>query len=611
MRKWIPVGLLLLAFALQVVGLDTQDIWGDEAFSIAISQSPLRDSLFMESNPPLYFLLLRGARALWGSSVFGLRFVSVVCTLQTVALVGRIAYTVAPRSHSYALLAAAMSPLLIYYAQEARMYGPLLVGSALSVLAFLQLLGGKRTAVWWLLYGIGSLVAIFSHYYAFSILLGEGLLSLIWLIRRREWAFFGRKLLVWAGMAALFMPFFLQHRLYWGEQTTLRMVEWSLPNLFQIGRRTFVALGAGTTISAEQQWLGWLVVLLACLGAVWQARRNGWAVGLLLVTVLSGVVFAWALTPLLPFFWERYLLGILPAFLALVGIGIASAEQWHPSASPALAAGIIAISIVPTWQYHTQPQYVKGGYGQAMRFIEARAAAEDVILLNGPLQASLFDYYRPKNVDGQIIDRAALLNSAESDAFFASAIADARRVWLVASGDPREYDPDGTAAAWLAQNGSFALHRDFPGVGIDLFVMQAPTKPQETLAVNLNAEILLTGYALESERLVAGEAIVLTLFWQAQQPIDAAYTVFTHLLNADGQLVAQADRQPQGGSRPTNSWEPGETIRDSYALVLPNDLPAGNYSIQIGMYLWPDLSRLVNMETGEDTTPIATVTVVR
>ncbi|MGB1249253.1 MAG: glycosyltransferase family 39 protein [Candidatus Promineifilaceae bacterium] len=608
-HHWIPVGLLLLAFALAVYRVDAQDIWGDEALSITVSQSPLGASLFMETNPPFYFLLLRVGRGLWGSSVFGLRYLSVICSLLTVAIIGRIAHTIAPRSRNYALLAAAVSPLLIYYAQEARMYGPVLVGAAGSVLAFLQLLRGRRTFGWWTLYVFSTLAAIFSHYYAFSILFAEALLVALWVSAYREWRFFGRMLTIWLGMAAAFIPYFIQHQRIWSNQTDFRITEWSIGELFLIGRRTLIAFGAGVTISAEQQYLGWLVVLIALIGAGWVARQNKWGVGMLVATVALGILTAWGLTPLLPFFWERYLLGVLPAFLVLVGFGLASIASWHSLAKYPLFAGFLLLSAIPTWQYQTQPQYIKGGYGQTMRFIEARAQDGDLILLNGPLQGPIFDYYRPTSLEGVMIDRAALFDPAQTDLFFNEAVGGAQRIWLVASGNPIEFDPDGKANGWLAKNGSFALHRDYPGVGLDLFVMQAPTDPQKLLAVNLSDDVQLTGYALGSNQLVAGEAVILSLFWQAQQPLDKAYTVFTHVLDANGQLVAQADRQPQGGSRPTNSWSTNETIRDSYALELPDDLPAGDYHIHIGMYLWPELTRLVDQETGQDSVLIDTVTI--
>ena len=35
------------------------------------------------------------------------------------------------------------------------------------------------------------------------------------------------------------------------------------------------------------------------------------------------------------------------------------------------------------------------------------------------------------------------------------------------------------------------------------------------------------------------------------------------------------------------TWAPGEYVRDEHRLTLPNDLPAGDYRLIVGMYL-PD-----------------------
>lgn len=70
------------------------------------------------------------------------------------------------------------------------------------------------------------------------------------------------------------------------------------------------------------------------------------------------------------------------------------------------------------------------------------------------------------------------------------------------------------------------------------------------------------------------------------------YTVFVHLTNGKGQIVAQQDNQPQGGAYPTSIWDEGEVVKDEYALPLYPDLPPGEYQLRVGMYLLETLERL-------------------
>ena len=82
----------------------------------------------------------------------------------------------------------------------------------------------------------------------------------------------------------------------------------------------------------------------------------------------------------------------------------------------------------------------------------------------------------------------------------------------------------------------------------------------------------------------AGEVLPLALYWEAAEPVGESYTVFTQLFDAGGRLVAQQDNPPAGGRRPTDTWSPGELVRDPYALALPADAPAGRYTLWVGLY---------------------------
>lgn len=99
-------------------------------------------------------------------------------------------------------------------------------------------------------------------------------------------------------------------------------------------------------------------------------------------------------------------------------------------------------------------------------------------------------------------------------------------------------------------------------------------------------EIELVGYRV----IVENNQLHVTLAWRplAEMPLD--YTAFVHLLDADGNLVAQRDRPPDG--YPTSVWQPGEIIVDSYTVDLPAGLPPDTYTVQSGFYHLPTLTNL-------------------
>jgi hypothetical protein len=85
-----------------------------------------------------------------------------------------------------------------------------------------------------------------------------------------------------------------------------------------------------------------------------------------------------------------------------------------------------------------------------------------------------------------------------------------------------------------------------------------------------------------------GDTVHLRLRWQSLAPAEESYTVFVHLIDAANRPLVALDYTPLGGSAPTHlwipKWLPGQRLTDPYRLVLPNDLPPGEYYIEVGLY---------------------------
>ncbi len=112
----------------------------------------------------------------------------------------------------------------------------------------------------------------------------------------------------------------------------------------------------------------------------------------------------------------------------------------------------------------------------------------------------------------------------------------------------------------------------------------ASSEEIQRLDVKLGDHIHLRSYQLNASSVRAGDVLKVTLQWEPDEPISENYHVFVHLLDSQGSLVAQHDGPPANGAHPTWTWQGGETIRDEHTVVLDQDLPAGSYSLSIGMY---------------------------
>jgi hypothetical protein len=57
-----------------------------------------------------------------------------------------------------------------------------------------------------------------------------------------------------------------------------------------------------------------------------------------------------------------------------------------------------------------------------------------------------------------------------------------------------------------------------------------------------------------------------------------------HLLDVEGNLIAQDDGQPVNEAYPLPLWQTGTIIVDAHTLQLPPDVVEGEYSLAIGLY---------------------------
>jgi 4-amino-4-deoxy-L-arabinose transferase-like glycosyltransferase len=126
-----------------------------------------------------------------------------------------------------------------------------------------------------------------------------------------------------------------------------------------------------------------------------------------------------------------------------------------------------------------------------------------------------------------------------------------------------------------------------------------PLDIQHPLSASLADKVLLLGYNVESG-FRPGDGIHLTLFWQCLGALDRDYTVFTHLIDKEGNFGGQKDNEPADGFYPTGQWRVGEIVRDQYDIAISPTAPPGTYWIEVGMYLAETGERLPVLGEGAD-----------
>ncbi len=169
-----------------------------------------------------------------------------------------------------------------------------------------------------------------------------------------------------------------------------------------------------------------------------------------------------------------------------------------------------------------------------------------------------------------------------------------------APGAPLPVTAGGAAAGHEARLGAIKI---VPAVPVIL-------QPPRPVAVTFGDGFRLLGHDAPTAA-QPGQTITLNLAWQAVAPDGQDYTVFVHLLNGAGELVAQSDGPPQGGAYPTSIWAAEEQVADARALALPGDLPPGEYVLLVGLYDPASGARLPAIAAGGNRAPNDAVELAR
>jgi hypothetical protein len=135
--------------------------------------------------------------------------------------------------------------------------------------------------------------------------------------------------------------------------------------------------------------------------------------------------------------------------------------------------------------------------------------------------------------------------------------------------------------------------RDFGETLVLAVIPQGSQAVRQLLeTASFGQKMALIGYGVDQRPLRPGESFTLSLLWRAVDEMGEDYTVFTHVVDSKGTLVAQHDGPPQGGRAPTSGWHKGQITRDQHQLTVSDDVAPGVYKVSIGVYSWPTIERL-------------------
>lgn len=356
------IGLLsagLLVFALISLGnMSRWSIWFDEAFSAYLLRYNALDIArytATDVHPPLYYWLLKFWSMIFGESIIALRSLSMVFIVGAIV----IAYFFVRKY--FGRLAAgvtigfmALSPMLIRYSEEARMYG-LVVLIATAATAVMVEATFRPTRRKWIFYGVLVSLGMWAHYFSAIVWLSHWVWRLVVRGRFKSTKQFFSKGWIIAHLLAValylpWLPFMIQQMRtvqtngFWIKDVTVNSITNIITN-------TFVFL----EYSDVKKWLALLVigtVVLSCYLIVRArhalAKDERPVFDLLLCMTIAPVLilFVTSLPPLRPSYVERYLLTAVFWAMMLLAVSLVYGIKKGRSLTLAAVAVPFALCLV-------------------------------------------------------------------------------------------------------------------------------------------------------------------------------------------------------------------------------------------------------------------------
>jgi len=660
----LALTVLLLAFALRVYRLDAQSFAFDEgwtSYAIHHSWPEMWRVLAPDNHPPLYYVVVKAFAEIAGYSDFSVRMVSVLAGTALAAMLYRLGRALfGPIGGLAAATLAACSPLLIYYAQEARMYSVLVVLVTLSSYSVVRLARGagrgraprSREHLGALAAYVFSMAgALYTHYFAVLILLAHNLAVVAWLLagmrardlrgrgqesggrpRRARLHSLVRWLLAQLAIGILYLPWLpvairqvaIGQGTWWRVPLPAKMIAKDLWRFLILGPRRPVEVPVvGLALGGMAA-----LVVVALLGTVIRLAPKGsgrtqvrrplgsalYALALWLVPLAAIVIagsrelwFAW------PFYTDRYALVAAPGLVLTAGMGVAAC--WQAFARPdrsgktcqvvslfLLAAAVVG-PLLHLGRYYHDPSYWREDFRRAAQYVMDSTGPGDVVVLLGSYQP-VMQYYRgeaamvrfPQQGDS-VQDEAAVVRALNE------AVTPASQVRLVMYSWPT-VDPQGLVEGALRagcrlQGEHWQRETGQRPIRVLNWAECAPFAVQSRQALDavFDEQLALTAY--RAMRLRAGAQAHVLLWWRTLRRPLRNYSAFVHLVGGDGQIITQFDHLPLSDFYPMQAWPVGIDHRDDYPLNIPSEVDLEEAWLAIGLYDRASSERLPVRVDGE------------
>lgn len=602
----VVAGAVLRSLGLQHLGdFDFDEVaavWYARSLPLDIVAS-IADAPF--EHPPLYYIALHYWATWFGEQEPIVRWLSVpfgVLLIPATYQLARMYLRAWPSVFAAGVVA--VSPMLIFFSREARMYAAAALFGTLALWLFERAMRDGRKRDWlWL-----ALTIVIGAYVDYTAALAAVAMNLTlpWRFarqRRRVLAFVAVEL----ACAAIALPWVLLARGIHDSLPAFGTGGLGLDLVRNVAASAWLDVfvgdatirGGGRAGAAVSGVLGALVV--AGTGLV-LARR---AAGLLLASVTAVVGFLVLLLIFDKDYQGRYLLPAIPALaiLAAFPLSVVPRRAWMAAPVAVLVVAALAGPVYASRAYYDD--YRRGDYRSITSTIENLARPRrpgrdegkfrDAVVLAGPWQGWYWRHYFPDFLDKVDVwflpdEVPPAVTAKEVNRKLGRAANNHRRIWVVLAG-LEQADPKGHVATWLAslwqvrsevyRNG--LLHLYMTNV-LDLVDRRGYVKLGRDFQVNL---IQYTGARGDQGPREAGDGVRFNVDMWARRPVDYDLRLRVWLRTPSGVIYAKDLYAQDEDLRRTSQWQPGDVHRLRAAVWVPAEAEPGEYQAFIS-FLRPD-----------------------
>ncbi len=602
----VLVGAILRGFRLQHLGdFDFDEVaavWYARSLPLdivaAIAEAPFE-------HPPLYYMALHYWTTWFGEQEPIVRWLSVPFGVLLIPATYQLARTYLRAWPAvFAAAVVAVSPMLIFFSREARMYAAAALFGTLALWLFERAMRHGRPRDWiWL--ALTVVVGAYVDYTAALALVAMNL-TLPWRFGRqrgRVLAFVAVQLV----FLAVALPWVLLAR---GVQDSLPAFGTGglgLDLIRSVASSAWLDVFVGdATVRGGGRAGGLVAAVLGALvlvGAAWAVRRC--SAGLMLAKIVAVIGFLAILLVFNKDYQARYLLPAIPALaiLAAASLSLAPRRAWMVAPIAAVVLVALAGPVYASRAYFDD--YRRGDYRSITSTIENLARPRrpgrdegkfrDAVVLAGPWQGWYWRHYFPDFLDKVDVwflpdEVPPAVTAKEVNKKLERAANNHRRLWVVLAG-LEQADPEGHVEAWLSsqwqarsevyRNGVLQLYMTNV---LDLVNRRGRVEFGDDFQVD---QIQFTGARADQGPREAGDGVRFTVFIRALRAVDYDVRVRVWLRTPSGLIYAKDTFAQDRGLRRTSEWQPGDKHQLRTALWVPAEAEAGSYHAFVA-FLRPD-----------------------